>query len=625
MRDVFDRYGPTLAMVVAIVLLVVLLPSNTHGSKSATNVNASQQLAGGTAGAGGAAANSAIATEAAAAAANGGAAASAAPGSLAANPVKTVQGQAGKFPCRSDGRQAGISRYVPPCMQFDGNNGGATAKGVTPTAVKVAYYVPQPNPATQAALKAAGAGDSQADIDRIVDVLRRYFNDHYQTYGREVQFTKVDASGAGQDDVAMKADAHKIADAGYFMAFTAGGTTTSPTFDSTLAQLGVICVACSVTQANSFYQRTSGYIFGALPSAREYYEAIGEYWGKRLAGKNASLAGPNPEGTPDPNPTSLRNQKRKFGFIWLSSYMGTVDPGAQEERDYFVNTILPKWGIDSKNVVDASYNYDLTVGAAAAQSIISKMHSAGVTTIAMLADPLTPVYFTREATNEGYFPEWFETGTGLTDTTFFGRTYDTQQWRHSFGMSPLWVFFSDETVSDGWREYHHVCDQAGASCAGGGGQGDGAGVGINVYQNSIMEVFAGIHMAGPHLTAQSFAQGQFNYPITGGTPAYPLWHITKESPNWIKDFVETWWNPNMSGKDEVNQTNVGVLMKANNGKRYLPGQWPTADPFAFGADPGPVFTTDAPYTGPGVPQHEQDGHHHPPAEKCLSCGGPWPS
>src|SRR5439155_18795570 len=173
-------------------------------------------------------------------------------GGLAANPIQTVAAQAGKFPCRSDGRQAGISRYVPPCMQFNGSNGGATAKGVSATAVKVAYYVPQPNQATQAALKAAGAGDTQPDIDRIVEVLRRYFNDHYMTYGREVQFTKVDASGASQDDVAAKADAHKIAAAGYFLAFTAGGTTGSPTFDSTLAQLGVICVACTVTQANSF-------------------------------------------------------------------------------------------------------------------------------------------------------------------------------------------------------------------------------------------------------------------------------------------------------------------------------------------------------------------------------------
>ena len=50
----------------------------------------------------------------------------------------------------------------------------------------------------------------------------------------------------------------------------------------------------------------------------------------------------------------------------------------------------------------------------------------------------------------------------------------------------------------------------------------------------------------------------------------------------------------------------GILMKANAGKRYLSGQWPTSDPNAF--DPnGAVFTSDTPYTAADAPKHEQDG------------------
>jgi len=233
-----------------------------------------------------------------------------------------------------------------------------------------------------------------------------------------------------------------------------------------------------------------------------------------------------------------------------------------------------------------------------------------------VCDALTPVFFTKEATKEAYFPEWMQTGTGLTDTTFFGRTYDTQQWSHSFGISPLWVFFENLQVSDGYREYHHACDTAKADCA-----PKAESTGINVYRTAQLELFTGIEMAGPKLTPQSFAQGEYSYPPTGGTPAYPLFHFTKDSPNIIKDFTETWWDQTRTGKDEVNNNAAGVLMKANQGKRYLPGQWPTADPFVFNKDPSPVFTSDAPYTGPGVPQHEQDGHHHPPTEKCLSCSG----
>ncbi|MEN3271585.1 MAG: hypothetical protein V7636_346, partial [Actinomycetota bacterium] len=61
-------------------------------------------------------------------------------------------------------------------------------------------------------------------------------------------------------------------------------------------------------------------------------------------------------------------------------------------------------------------------------------------------------------------------------------------------------------------------------------------------------------------------------------------------------------------------------------KRYLSGQnqWPNANPFVFKYDNNPIFTSDSFYTGANVINHEQDGHHHPPEEKCLSCGGPWP-
>ena len=89
--------------------------------------------------------------------------------------------------------------------------------------------------------------------------------------------------------------------------------------------------------------------------------------------------------------------------------MGTVDPGAQEERDYFINRLLPQYGISG--VVDASYNFDVTQGPQEAQTIIAKMNTSHVTTITMVADPLFPEFFTREASKEQYYPEWFISGT----------------------------------------------------------------------------------------------------------------------------------------------------------------------------------------------------------------------
>ena len=48
-----------------------------------------------------------------------------------------------------------------------------------------------------------------------------------------------------------------------------------------------------------------------------------------------------------------------------------------------------------------------------------------------------PVDFTREATAQEYFPEWFVAASTLVDTTAFARTYDQEQWEHAFGISHL--------------------------------------------------------------------------------------------------------------------------------------------------------------------------------------------
>src|SRR5207245_1231406 len=112
--------------------------------------------------------------------------------------------------CRPDGRQSGISRYMPPCQPlFTGDNGGETAQGVFPDKVVVVRYIAQSNPAVDAALVAAGASDQREDLDRMTAAEFKYFNQHYETYGREIQYITMDGSGQASNDAAMRADAAK--------------------------------------------------------------------------------------------------------------------------------------------------------------------------------------------------------------------------------------------------------------------------------------------------------------------------------------------------------------------------------------------------------------------------------
>jgi hypothetical protein len=145
-RDFFDRYGPTLAMILAVVLLVVLMPSNHNGGSSVNASDSGSVQAGSngqsvTGANGSAAATPGDATSGGAAGAtqSGGGTSTAAGGATQGSGGQTaVQGQTGKYKCRPDGRQSGISAYMPPCHQYDGNNGGATARGVTASSIKIA-------------------------------------------------------------------------------------------------------------------------------------------------------------------------------------------------------------------------------------------------------------------------------------------------------------------------------------------------------------------------------------------------------------------------------------------------------------------------------------------------------
>ena len=135
-----------------------------------------------------------------------------------------------------------------------------------------------------------------------------------------------------------------------------------------------------------------------------------------------------------------------------------------------------------------------------------------------------------------------------------------------------------------------------------------------------MLIFTGIHMAGPKLTRDSFAQGMFNYPKSGGTPNSPLIYFNRQYPTAIKDFIEIYYDSQRQGPDERSLDGTGMIMKMNGGQRYEIGKMPSGDLNSYFVaavnglrDPKAVDIKD----GNADPVHEQDGHKH--TTKCLSC------
>jgi hypothetical protein len=606
MKELLDRYGPTLAVVVVLGALVLLMPGNVTGGDTQT-VGAGASSAPSVTGPSGAA------TGATPTGSSGQGATSVSAGGAPGAPVQAQTEYAaaadgassawgpehgpGNYPapgpdtpCREDGAMPEFSLYSPRCVpKFSGDNGGATSMGVEGNKIIMVRYRPQEDPATRATLTAIGGADDPADVERAAAAFVRYYNLHYETYGREVQLITFDGTGESDSDEVARADAVTIATQIKPFVVVHLSSAAGKAFSGELAARGVVCV-CTTSNSREYYKETAPYVYSILPTLEEYYENIAEYWGKRLKGTPAKWAGTN---------VRVSNDERKFGLIYLEGAGDVIDPDGKRGREYFEG-LLSQQGMKLEKAV--AYTFDIQQQQQQSTNIIGQMVAAGVNVITCVCDPLYPIFLTSEATRQGYNPEWFISGTALTDTTFFGRTYDQQQWAHAYGISPLWVFSAAKENSSGYRTYHHVAE---------GFEGNG----VNVWQAPIQLTFSGIHYAGPRLSPDTWSQGLFQAPALGGRVNAPLVKFTAENPGAIKDFVEVWWDADSTGNDELTKPGKGILQKSNNGARYTLGGWPTGVPFAFGDDPAPIFVATEPETF----DHDADGHTHADDPPCRSC------
>lgn len=607
LRDFADRYGATAVIAVALFVLVALLPGNAKDSDSTLDTTGNSDSNGGLSVDG--TDNSTVDGDQFATGdlggGTGGAGGGGTGGAGAGGEVRSASGAAVDFGagqnCRGDKRQNGISRYMPPCAQWNStNNGGATGQGVTGNQVLIVRFVSQSDPATNAILEGAQLADDPAVVKGAYEALFKYGNQHYETYGREVVFRDYNASGADDNDEQMRKDAVTIAtNIKPFLVFNG-----PKVFGQELAARGIHCV-CTVTLSSEFYQSLPPVIWGSLPTSTEYGIVLAEYISKRLNGRKAQMAGDERQPVPADR---LRGKTRKFGLIFLEGIKGRVDPEGKRAADR-LESEMNKRG--AQLAVKIGYTYDPGRNQQDLTTMIARLKSEGVTSVIMFVDPLYPILITRESSRQNYFPEWVISGSGLSDTTAAGRLYDQDQWRHALGISPLWVTWKTVQQSTGYREAHH----------GNPSMPDGQeGVLINIYNSIPALIFRGVHMAGPKLTRETFTQGMLNYPKSGGTPNSPLVYHTREYPTAIKDFIEIYYDADRSGPDERALDGQGMMMKMNGGQRYELGKMPSGDMNAFFnananaiRDPKAVDVQN----GNADPNHEQDGHKH--TTKCLSC------
>ena len=445
--------------------------------------------------------------------------------------------------------------YSPPCVQpFTGKNGGATAQGITGNEIKVVIWVgdPSKDPVLAGQIIAAGAS---LDTNTIKATWQGYidiYNKMLELYGRKISVEFFDGTGSGADTAAAKSDAIAIAAKKPF-AVLGGPAQSTSVFSDELAHRGVVCVGtCALAVPQRITTNNAGYIFTDGPSPEQAAMLTAEFIGKQAGPGKAQYAGDD----------ATKNKSRVYGVVHYDT------PDGQYHSQF--NTLkdgLKKYKITPK--ADQSFFLDPAKSQENARTIITKMKSAGVTTVIYTGDPLTPAALTKEATAQDYHPEWIVGPTVLADTTFFGRTFDQEQWAHAFGVALVAgrVPQSDNPNYTLYTWFHGSPPPNNT---------------YNVIVPTVSVLARGLTMAGPKLTPKTFQDGLFRYPPSGGDPINPKQSWGKHGlwPSvdyWGSDDAGIlWWDPNATGEDEVGKVGQGVYQYGNSAKRYTLGHFPAA-------------------------------------------------
>jgi hypothetical protein len=417
----------------------------------------------------------------------------------------------------------------PPCVPYwQGDNGGATYKGVTRDEIRI------------------GAPSSLEDI---ADAAR-FFNKRFEFYGRKL--VVIDDSGQTDctDAVSGRSSA-QIADEQFHLFATnqpCGSSAAEIGFTDEIARRGIIYVAHESPLGTDWMRRHHPYLWQYPMEADAMFAHLGEWTCKRLVGRPARFAG-------DP---TFKSKTRVFGVLLQ----------AQQTSDAPLKTTvltdrLRQCGVTPKVVS----NNPGTDGIA---NVMLQMKSSGVTSVLCLCHMLDEQNIGAAATAEGYFPEWLQTSYDLNHNNFDEHSgFPAEQRAHLFGLMMVPMGLAVADTPGQW-----ACNEVG--CQPGNDMAS-----VTSGYNSMLLIASGIQMAGPHLTPETFAEGLrrtvfpnpitpaaagrvgFNEPLLPPNPKYS--DEANMSHSMTIDSIEFWWSETASDPDP--QGGSGAMCYVSR-KRY---------------------------------------------------------
>ncbi len=528
---VLRGYGPLIARLLVLALLVAVLPSRPAEPHDTQQIGVGEGSTG------------IVADDAAPAA--GQQAAQSTGGAPAAAPHATAA-----HDCPGGDVQTKLIKYSPPCLTYDGNNGGSTWRGVTGSTITATCRLPTGGGSYSfeqllqvAAAQGVKITDTYEDQVRTAMTLVAWFNKNFQFYGRKLVLKIVNGRGNPLDELlgggqeAAAADALDVAN--NHKAFMEMCALTEPYADA-LARQGVIAIG-ALHMPIGWYQSRAPYAYGYFPDCSRMANVLVDYATKRFQGQKAVYAG-------DP---AYRSRDRSIGLFVPDQpwYQECINAGSKK---------LEAAGIHVAKRVD--YALDINKLATFAANAVSQFKSAGVTTVVCFCDPISPVFMSSAARDQDYWPEWFVSGVLLSDVDAVGQFYDQDEWAHAFGISFLSEVYGGR-AGEAYRVYKSISPDT-----------EPATLTHHLYYYGVLMAAIGLQMAGPNLTPLTFRQGLFNYPQRCGEAG--CWSFNPDDLTAMDDAREIYYDPKQTSPLTCQP---GHYVTTLEGKRYFT-DWPEGAP-----------------------------------------------
>ena len=447
----------------------------------------------------------------------------------------------------------------PPA--FTGDNGGATYRGVSGDKIRVVAYQVRQNEQVQAILSAAGtANNEQRQV--AFKALTKWVNENVELYGRKIEPIFYVGTTPANDAAGQQADAVHVAET--LNAFAVLTLYPAPIFHEELHRRGIPNFTWNQFPA-AWFEGLSPHTFGLFPDRDLTLDHLAEYTCKRLLGGRAA-ANPNAVHAGDP---VYQSSPRKFGVIFQD---------ATDNGPYLAKRMKEQCGKEPAKML--SYPADIGNAVAISTNAVTQMQQEGITTVTCICDVIAPVFFTGQATKQGWFPEWIHNGYFVTDANAAGRLYEPNQWGNSFGVSTLSAP-RPIAQNNGYKV-----------CRAGGGDHESCVKAQVSYWPFLAMLSAVFERLGPEVTDIGVARQLVNLPGIGGEdksdPRYSFGNNGPSPYTYLDDTMEIWYDPARQGNDGER----GAAYYVDGGRRYLLGQWPATAPNVFVDDGSPQPARD---------------------------------